>query len=180
MSSVPGSRIERPDGDECSPAHARYMARVPETDIAQVLEEQIEEWRRLAASVAPGREDFRYGPEKWSVRDVFGHVADTERVFGYRLFSVVRGERASLPGMDEKAYVKEAEPWLPGLEELAREFASLRQSNLFLVRRFDETSSVREGIANGIRVTARALAYCMAGHVRHHMAGLVENYGLSG
>jgi hypothetical protein len=171
MSSVPGERLERPGPDECSPAHARYVARVPEPDIAQVLEKQIEEWRRLAASVPPEREEFRYGPGKWRVRDVFGHVADTERLFGYRLFSVVRGERASLPGVDENAYVKEAEPWLPRLEELVREFVSLRESNLFLVRRLDETSSVREGVANGIRVTARALAYCMAGHVRHHMAG---------
>jgi DinB family protein len=180
MSSVSGSRVTRPAAGECSPLHERYVARVPESDIAQVLENQVEEWRRLAAGVTPEREDFRYAPGKWRVRDVFGHVADTERLFGYRLFSVLRGERASLPGADENAYAREAEPWLPRLDELVREFASLRESNLFLVRRFDETSSVREGVANGIRVTARALAYCMAGHVRHHTAGLVENYGLRG
>ena len=91
MSSVSRARIERPADTECSPAHARYMARVTETDIVDVLHRQIDDWRRLAASVTPEREDFRYAPGKWSVRDVFGHVADTERVFGYRLFSLIRG-----------------------------------------------------------------------------------------
>src|SRR5262245_15378615 len=180
MSSVPQVRIERPAAGECSPAHYRYVVRVPETDIVSVLEQQIDEWRRLAASVAPEREDFRYAPGKWSVRDVFCHVADSERVFGYGLLAVVRGERTSLPGMDENAYVVEARPWLPRLDELAREFVTLREANLFTVRRLDEKSSVREGIANIVRVTARALSYVLAGHVRHHMAGLMENYGLGG
>jgi hypothetical protein len=171
-------RIARPADTECSPAHARYMARVTESDIVDVMHRQIDDWQRLAASVTPDREDFRYAPGKWSVRDVFGHVADTERVFGYRLLSVIRGERTSLPGMDEGEYVKQAEPWLPRLDELVREFASVRESNLFLVRRLDENSSVREGIANNIRVTARALAFVMAGHVRHHTEGLEKNYGL--
>lgn len=178
MSSVPHARIERPADTECSPTHARYMARVPEADIVGVLERQIDEWRRLAASVTPERAEFRYAPGKWRVRDVFGHVADTERVFGYRLLSVIRGERAPLPGMDENAYVEEARPGLPALDELVREFASVRESNLFLVRRLDETSSRREGVANNVRVTARALAYVMAGHVRHHTEGLAKNYGL--
>ena len=80
--------------------------------------------------------------------------------------------------MDEKEYVTQAEPWLPRLDELVREFAAVRESNLFLVRRLDETSSRREGIANNARVTARALAFVMAGHVRHHTEGLEKNYGL--
>lgn len=180
MSSVPVSRIERPAEGECSPEHARYVARVPETDIVRVLEEQVGQWRRLAQGVTAEGEDFRYAPGKWRVRDVFCHVADMERVFGYRLFSVLRGERASLPGVDQDAYVKEAEPWLPRLDELVREFVSLRESNLFLVRRLDEKSSVREGTANGVRVTVRALAYGLAGHVRHHAAELIENYRLVG
>jgi hypothetical protein len=178
MSSVSRPRLERPADSECSPAHARYLARVTEGDIVDVLHRQIDEWRRLAASVTAEREDFRYAPGKWTVRDVFGHVADTERVFGYRLLSVMRGERASLPGMDENEYASQAGPCLPRLDELVREFAAVRESNLFLVRRLDESSSVREGIANGIRVTARALAFVMAGHVRHHTEGLEKNYGL--
>jgi hypothetical protein len=178
MSSVSKPRIARPDDSECAPAHACYLARVPESDIVEVLDRQIDEWRRLASGVTAEGEDFRYAPGKWSVRDVFGHVADTERVFGYRLLSVARGERAALPGMDENEYVEQSRPWLALLPELVQEFASVRESNLFLVRRLDENASQREGTANGFRVTARALAFVMAGHVRHHMEGLEKNYGL--
>jgi len=170
--------IGRPDHTECSPSHARYIERVPETDIVDVLEKQIEEWRRLAAGVTPEREDFTYAPGKWSVRDVFGHVVDGERIFGYRLLRVTRGDRIALPGFDENEYVQAARPWLARLPELVREFVAVREANLFVARRLDENSALREGTASGARVTARGIAYVMAGHVRHHKAGLEMNYGL--
>ncbi|HEV8480716.1 MAG TPA: DinB family protein [Candidatus Eisenbacteria bacterium] len=178
MSSVPQSRVARPADSEVAPSFVRYLNLVPENDIVDVLERQIDEWKRLAASVTPEREDFRYAPGKWTVRDVFNHIIDGERVFGYRLLSVMRGEQARLPGFEENDYVLVAHDKLARLPELVREFATVREGTLFLARQLDEETSVRQGDANGFPTTARGMAWVMAGHMRHHMAGLQQDYGL--
>jgi len=178
MSSVPQSGIARPADSEVAPWFVHYLSRVPENDIVDVLERQIDEWKRLGASVTPEREDFRYAPDKWTVRDVFNHMIDGERVFSYRLLSVLRGEQAKLPGFEENDYVVVAHDKLARLPELVREFAVVREGTLFLARQLDEETSLRQGDLNGYPTTARGVAYTIAGHARHHIVGLVENYGL--
>jgi len=178
MSSIPQSRTQRPAESEVAPWFVRYLSRVPENDIVDVLERQLDECKRLGASITPDREDYRYAPGKWTIRDVFNHLIDGERVFGYRLLSVLRGEQARLPGFEENDYVVMAHDKLARLPELVREFAVVREGTLFLARQLDEETSLREGDLNGYKTTARGVAWTIAGHVRHHIAGLVENYGL--
>lgn len=178
MTSVPSSRIERPAESEYPPNFGRYVSRVPETDIVSAMEEQIEVLRRLAASIPADKADYRYAPDKWTVRDIFGHLIDGERVFGYRMHCVSRGERASLPSFDENEYVSASHASLPSLAALASELLAARQANVLLARRLDETTSARVGTANNAPVSARALAYILVGHVRHHMAVLDEKYGV--
>jgi hypothetical protein len=129
----------------------------------------------------PGeRETFRYQPEKWSVREVVGHMADAERVFGYRLFCISRGEQAALPGFDEKVYTAASPYHRCPLDDLARQFGVLREANLAVIREFDEAAWDRTGTANASRVSVRALAYILVGHARHHCHILRSRYGIGG
>ena len=100
--------MERPTETEYATFYRGYVALVPETDIVGVLEKQIEETRRLLASVSAEKESYRYAEGKWSIRQVLGHLVDAERVFGYRAFCFSRGEQASLPSFDENQYVDAA------------------------------------------------------------------------
>lgn len=168
----------RPADAEFAPFYASYIARVPETDPLPVLEAQPVELHALVDRVPPETELYRYAPEKWSVRQVIGHMIDTERVMGYRAFCIARNEAKPLPGFDEKAYVAYADSDVRPVKELAHEFAAVRQANLWVVRRWSPERWDRIGNANGTPVSARAIAYIMAGHVRHHMALLREQYGL--
>ena len=115
---------------------------------------------------------------KWSVRQVVGHLIDTERVMGYRAFAIGRGEAKPLPGFDENAYVAQANSDERSVKELAHEFAAVRHANLWVIRHWSPEDWDRTGNANGKPVSARAITYIMAGHVRHHMALLRERYGL--
>ena len=168
----------RPAETEYAPYYARYVALVPETDILAVLEQQVEEIRRLAASVPPERETWRYAEGKWSVRQVLGHLVDGERVFGYRAFSFSRGETAALPSFDENQYVAAARSDAIPLRETVDELALVRRSNLQVLRRLAPPEWERVGTASGHPVTVRALAWVMAGHPRHHVAILRERYGV--
>ncbi|HUP41347.1 MAG TPA: DinB family protein [Vicinamibacterales bacterium] len=168
----------RPADTEYAPFYATYIARVPERDPMPALEAQPAELQLIADRMAPDEELFRYAPDKWSVRQLFGHLIDTERVMGYRAFCIARGEAKPLPGFDEKEYVARADSDERPVKALAHEFAAVRHANLWAIRRWESEDWDRIGNANGKAVSARALAYIMAGHVRHHVALLRERYGL--
>src|SRR5438067_10140943 len=104
MPIVPG----RPQTDEHVPYFSRYIDLVPEDDIAGAIEAQGRETATLLATVSEEKAAFRYAPEKWSVKQVVGHVTDGERVFAYRLMCIARGESKSLPGFEENDYVRNA------------------------------------------------------------------------
>ena len=102
------NRITRPAASEYPALFERYVARVPDGDVLASLASQIEDTLGLLANLSPAQADFRYEPGKWSIKEVIGHVADTERIFAYRALCFARGEAAPLPGFDEDAYVAAA------------------------------------------------------------------------
>ncbi len=170
--------MPRPDSTEHAPYYATYVALTPEDDILPVLERQPSEVASLAATVAPDREGFRYEAGKWSIRELLGHVCDTERVFGFRAFCFSRGEEAPLPGFDEKVYTPAGRYDERPLAEIVAEFAAVRAANLAVLRRLDAAAWIRRGTASGNPVTVRALAYMMAGHARHHLGVLRDRYAV--
>jgi DinB superfamily len=172
--------IGRPDAREYATFYQDYVSLVPEADILPALERQGDEIRALTAGVPSERETFRYQPEKWSVREVVGHMGDAERVFGYRLFCISRGEQAALPGFDEKVYTAASRYHRCPLGDLARQFGLLREANFAVIREFDEAAWDRTGTANASRVSVRALVYILVGHARHHCEILRSRYEVEG
>jgi len=169
----------RPSPSEYFSYFERYLARVPESDVLPVLKHQIEAIRRSFAKVSDERAGFRYAPEKWSVRQVLGHIIDAERVFGYRALCIARGERISLPSFEEDQYVATAGHDRFPLPELVEEFSDVRRSNLHLFAHLEESAWERIGVANDHPLSTRAVEFIMAGHLRHHGAVLTERYGIA-
>jgi hypothetical protein len=168
--------MHRPLESEYAPYYQGYIAHVPEQEILPVLRAQLDELDVLLGRVAPENETYRYAEGKWSIREVIGHLIDTERVFGYRALCIARGESKNLPAYDEKEYMLTAPYGRVDLEDLLSELRLVRLSNLAMLRNLDEAAWTRIGTANDNQVTVRALAFIMAGHVRHHMGVLRERY----
>lgn len=166
----------RPAESEYAPFYAGYVSLVPEDDIVAALREQTAEITAIARGIPPERETFRYAPEKWSLRELFGHMVDAERVFGYRLFCISRGEEQPLPGFDEKSYVARSDYDGRPLPDIVEELVLVRDANLSIVERLDERTVHRAGVANGVSITVRALLFVLTGHVRHHLKVLEERY----
>ncbi len=171
-------KFERPKENEYPQFYAGYVARVPETDVLETLREQPKELKRIADSVGPDKERFRYAPDKWSVREIFGHLVDAERFFGHRAFCISRSDPNPLPGFDENTYVARSSYDSRPLADLVKDFALLREANSRHLETLEASAFSREGVANGAKVTVRALAYIMTGHARHHLAVLRERYGI--
>ena len=170
--------FSRPATGEFAPFYQRYIDRVPEGDLLDVLETQLRETTALLEGASPEQAAHRYAPGKWSVKEVIGHMTDVERVMAYRALRIARGDATPLPGFDENAYVARAGFDGRPLAELLAAFRATRTATLALLSGFDETMVLRTGTANDAPASARALAYIIAGHERHHVTLLRERYGL--
>lgn len=168
--------MNRPTPSEYAPYYEGYINQVSENDILPVLRSQMDELDVLLNRVEPDKETFRYAEGKWSIREMIGHLIDGERVFGYRIFCIARGERQNLPGFDQDDYMLTAPYNRIELEDLLSELRLIRLGNIAMLRTADEETWNRVGTANDNQVSVRALAFIMAGHVRHHMNVLRERY----
>jgi hypothetical protein len=168
----------RPSDTEFAPFYARYVALVPESGILEALEGQTGVLRATVNAVLPDKELFRYAPDKWSVRQVFGHLIDGERVFAYRALCFSRGESAPLPSFDEKVYIAKSHYDERPLLALLAELTDLRKANLHFFRSLTDGQWAQVGIASGNPITVRALAFIMVGHIRHHLGVLRDRYGI--
>jgi hypothetical protein len=170
--------ISRPRAGDHAPYYSRYVDLVPDGNVIELLERQGKETNALLGRVDEQTSLFRYAPEKWSVREVVGHVADAERVFAYRAVTFARGDATALPGFDQDVWSRSTNANDRSLAELASELAAIRASTLGLLRGFGPAEVARGGTASDNHVTVGALAYIMAGHELHHVKILREKYGL--
>jgi hypothetical protein len=170
--------MQRPASGEYKPYFDRYISLVDEDDILDLLERQIAEIHALLGSLSAEQSRYRYAEGKWSVRGMVDHLIDVERIFGYRALCVSRGEAQSLPGFDENDYAAASDADRRELPDLLAELEGARRSNLAMLRRFEGDAWTRTGTASGGPMSARALAFILAGHLRHHVGVLNERYGL--
>ncbi|TCJ05698.1 DinB family protein [Cytobacillus praedii] len=168
----------RPKENEYAPYYSGYVGLVPDGDIVHILAEQVEETSQLLQGISEEQSLFRYASGKWSVKEVIGHVADTERIMAYRLLCIARGETVSLPGFDENPYVLNASFDRLPIKEHIENLRAVRQSTTQLLKGLDSKAWGRIGSANNVDVSVRALAYIIAGHERHHRRLLKERYSL--
>ena len=165
-----------PAPDEYAPYYGTYIQLLPPGDILDILEAQLHETLGLLRSCTEEQAGFSYAPGKWTVKEVIGHIIDTERVFAYRGLCFARGDRTPLPGFEQDDYVLGAEFNTRSSENLAGEFEHLRRSNIFLFRTWSEAVQSRRGTANNFAITARAIPFILAGHERHHLNVLRDRY----
>lgn len=166
----------RPGTDEYAPFYETYVSLVPDGDVVGILARQLEETLVLLRNVPAAREDFSYEPGKWSIKEVVGHMSDAERIFSYRALCIARGDKANLPGMNEKEYMRGANFNARRLGDLSAEFEYVRRATLSLLRHLDGEVWQRRGTANDSEVSVRALAYILAGHEAHHVNVLRTRY----
>ena len=167
--------MTRPRPSDHSEFQARYVNMVPEQGLLSAMRAQ-ETVTRAAFLAFAGRPEHAYAPGKWTVKQMLGHMTDTERVFGYRALSMARGDPAQLPGMEQDDWMAAADFSSYSLEDLLSEFKTVRAGHLSWLGHLPEAAWESRGTASGQGVTARALAYMLLGHERAHLEILRGRY----
>jgi len=162
--------MQRPSSSEYPDYYEPYISLVPEDNVLQALEAQLGEAMSVLKGVPESEGNVRHAPYTWSIKEVIGHLADSEQIFGARALRFARADTTPLPGFDEKPYVAAGEFDRASLRDLVNRFEALRRSHLYMFRTLSDEAWLRKGEVDGKQVSVRALAYGMVGHARHHTA----------
>ncbi|HKP46578.1 MAG TPA: DinB family protein [Pyrinomonadaceae bacterium] len=166
----------RPEANEAAEYYSLYIDRIPEHEIVPVLERQLNETIDLLQQVSEEKSQYRYAPDKWSMRELLNHVNDTERVFLYRALWFARGFSDALPAYDQNVAAAAAHANDFSWASHVSDFRAVHEATLTFFRNLPDEAWSRGGVASDNRVTVRALAYIIAGHLAHHIAVLKEKY----
>ncbi|WP_028545301.1 DinB family protein [Paenibacillus taiwanensis] len=168
--------LVRPLIGEYDPYYEKYISLVHEGNVIEHLHSQNMLTVRLLDSLTEAEANYKYAPDKWSIKEVFGHIADTERIMSYRLLCIARGDTTPLPGYDDEEYVKRASFATHSIQQLQADYTAVRHATISLCKGIEQSAWLREGTANNSSVSARALAYIIAGHELHHLHIIQERY----
>ncbi|MCB0733844.1 MAG: DinB family protein [Flavobacteriales bacterium] len=162
---------------ESIPVYYRpYLEGVQSQQVMDALQEELEGFQKLFGKLTAAQLNFSYGPDKWTMRQLWLHLMDTERVMSYRAMRFARGDRTELPGFEQDDYVL-----APGLTDRSRkslmdEWNAVRESTLTLFKSLNADELKREGIANGYVMSVNALGFIIAGHMIHHLKVVRDRY----
>lgn len=168
--------IKRPGSDDYAPYAANYVNLVPDgADVLQLLQDNQQVTFDVFSRLTDEQAMYAYAEGKWTLKEVLGHMIDTERVFSFRAFVFSR-EDISLPGFDQDIYVNSTDFNSRTIQDLANEFKAVREATLYLFRSFSDEQLSRSGVASGALVKVAALVYMTAGHEVYHLKAVKEKY----
>jgi hypothetical protein len=154
----------------------KYIDLIEGDDIISILHQTSKEMSDVINSFPQNKGDYSYAAGKWTLKQVIGHLCDTDRIFAYRALAIARGEKQPLPAFDQDLYVNNGNFNSKSLADISYEYRLLRESNLLLFRSFDKSVYQNRGIAAGFEVSVLGIMFMIAGHQRHHINILKEKY----
>lgn len=166
--------MNKPQPDEYAAFYGNYINLV-NGSVLEILEHSKESSYQFFSTLNDNQANNAYAEGKWTIKEVLGHMIDAERTFAYRVLCFSRGQE-ELPGFDENAYVQKATFRSRSIKNLAEEFRLVRESNLYLFHSLTSEQLMITGIANGHKISVRALLYITAGHELHHHNVIKKHY----
>lgn len=167
--------IPAPEPSEYAPYYGKYISLV-QGDVIAALEDQPRETLALLSTLSEQQADYRYAPDKWSIKEILGHIIDAERVFSYRALRFARHDGTPLASFEQDGYVRAGDFGDRQLTDLIDEFVCVRRATVWLFRTLSADAWMRRGVASDNPVSVRAIAYIIAGHELHHRRILREKY----
>ena len=168
--------MPRPDLQRVPPFFHGYINETSEEDIMQALQNSTKDFLSFLKAIPAEKYDYRYGEDKWTVKELLQHVIDTERVFAYRALRFARKDNTPLPGFNENLFAKNSKAENRKWEDMVNEFTTLRKANEMMFASFDEEQLESSGVSNNNPVYVLAMGFICAGHVNHHKQIIKERY----
>jgi hypothetical protein len=170
-------RIQKPNEGEYNPYAIMYIKLLPDDGLVlQHMKENLKTVQSFIFSLPENKLNYRYAENKWSIKEILVHIMDDERIYAYRALRIARNDKTPLPGFEQNDYVPYSKADQRSLNNIFKEYKTVRNATLSLFKSFNNEDLLRTGIANDHLVSVRALAYHIAGHELHHLNIIKERY----
>ncbi len=168
--------IKKPEPAEHAEYYSQYINLAPSDDLITELESQLITFTEFISNIPDEKLNYRYAPEKWSIAQIFQHIIDTERIYGFRILNFVRNGMMEIPGFDQDAFAREADVSSRTKQSFADEFSAVRRSTIELLKTITPEQAMITGKANNNKISVRSIAYVAYGHIVHHCRVIEERY----
>jgi len=169
-------KIQKPDPSQLNAYYKTYLKYVSEEDLIDALTQQTRTGREFIKSISLDKEAYAYGDGKWMLKEVVGHLCDTERILTCRALRISRNDKTPLPGFDENQYMPNSNFAERALNDILDEFIAVRNSLIALFNNMNEEMFDRRGTANHTDISVRDLLFFIVAHERHHLQVIKERY----
>ncbi|WP_418603341.1 DinB family protein [Hwangdonia sp.] len=154
-----------------------YIKKLPENlALIDGFTEGLDNVLQFFHSVPSEKLEYRYAEGKWSVKEVFQHIIDTERVFMYRCFRIARHDKTPLPGFNQDDYIMPSQAHKKSMATLLLEYSSVRKNSITLLNSLSNEDLKFVGTASENTLSARAAAFIILGHEIWHIDVIKTHY----
>ncbi len=157
--------------------YARYIDQLlPDINLRDGFERGATATLHFFDDVPLDKLDYRYANGKWSIKEVFQHLVDTERIFIYRCFRIARNDPTPLAGFDQNNFIEPSGASNKSWRDLTLEYTTTRNASVALLNSLSNDDLQNVGSANGSAISARAAAAVIIGHDIWHTKIITERY----
>lgn len=168
--------MQKPLSTEYSPAYQKYFDLVPDGNYMELLRQNGETTVQFFEHLPSNKHDYRYAAGKWTIKEVFMHIIDTERVFAYRALAAARGDETPVYRMDEELYARNVDVSKRTIADLISEFKVVRRGSEYVFENVSDEESIRSCNVVTHPISVRAIGYFLIGHVQHHVGIVRQRY----
>ena len=168
--------MDKPKPQEYPAYFQRYISLVPNGEIIDLLIQLQQETSLILSRLSEEVGSYRYEKDKWSIKEVIGHIIDTERVFAYRAFCFARDKNTPQSSYDQDIYAENSNYHHRSLLEIAEEYRTVRDNSIIFFRSLDEETTNNMGSTSDYHMSLRSIPYIIVGHELHHRRVIEEKY----
>jgi len=127
-------------------------------------------------SITEEKAEYRYAPDKWSIRQIIGHITDHERIKMHRAFLLSRNIEIQLWGYDQNFLVDNSRFEELTIQQLTEDFSHLRNASISFVKSLSENQTKIKGVARQYEIKLEDFLKSIIGHEVHHLNIIKEKY----
>ena len=154
----------------------KYIDCVEDIELMDAFDASVSEIQNLDVALLHRVGDKVYAEGKWTVKDIFRHIIDSEHILAYRSLRIGRNDKTKLPGFDEALLAANVSTAGQSLESLLEEIQIVRNGTKLLFRSFDDGSLQRSLLNNGVLMSSLAYGFTIIGHQKYHLKMIEEKY----
>jgi DinB superfamily len=154
----------------------RYIRLVDDIELDDAFQNNLDRLAAIDLAKLKLLQSTAYAEGKWTVKDIFQHVIDTERVMAYRTLRYARRDGVIPQGYDQDVFASNARAAHRSLEDILEELRQLHQATRLMFRSFDDETQMLTGINWNKEMSVLAMGFLITGHMIHHFNVIAEKY----